>query len=75
MKKYEMVRQLFNSCAGNQKNGVLFKQIETDNLDAFFKGAVAGPNVSYSKEVTSDGSVVFHVDANGINQRYTFTEI
>ena len=34
-----------------------------------------GKQVSWEKEELADGSIVFHVDAAGIAERFTFTEL
>ena len=34
-----------------------------------------GKNLSYEKEILEDGTLVFHIDAAGIREKCTFTEV
>ena len=75
MKEYEVVWEIFNECANNQMRDVFFEEIETDDPEAYVRRKMEGKQVSWEKEELADGSVVFHVDAAGIAERFTFTEI
>jgi len=78
VKEYEMVREIFNECANNQMRDVFIEEIRLDGeaaVDARVEELLKGEEAKIEKEVLADGSLVYHVDAHGLLQRYTFTEI
>lgn len=75
MKCYETVWEIFNQCANNQMRDVFFDEIEIDDPEQFIRNKFKGKSMTYEKEVLADGTILFHIDAAGIRQRYTFTEI
>ena len=46
MKKYEVVREIENSCANNQMRNVFFVEIETDDLLEAVRTATSTPRRS-----------------------------
>lgn len=75
MKRYETVWEIFNSCANNQMRDVFFDEIETDSPEEFIRAKFQGGDLSYEKETLADGTTVFYLNASGIRQRYSFTEV
>jgi hypothetical protein len=75
MKKYEMIREIFNSCSGNQMRDVDVQEIETDDIDAYLARLYQGERFTSSKTVTENGVAVFEIDTSGLAQRVSFTEI
>lgn len=75
MKEYEAVWEIFNLCSNNQMRDVFIEEIQTDDLDEFVKNKFKGEEVSYTKEVLDNGTVVFDIMTSKIKQRYSFTEI
>lgn len=75
MKRYEMVREIFNSCSGNQMRDVFIKEIETDDMDAVVQEFLTGNEVHYEKFVQDNGVVIFDINTDGMNQRVTFTAV
>lgn len=78
VKEYEMVREIFNECANNQMRDVFIEEIRLDGesaVDARVEELCKAEDAKIEKEVLADGSLVYHVDAHGLLQRYTFTEI
>ncbi|MDR3334259.1 MAG: CooT family nickel-binding protein [Treponema sp.] len=75
MKKYEMVREIFNSCANNQMRDVDIRDVETDDVDASVQEFLIGEHVHAEKIVQDNGSVVFDINTDGLQQRVTFTEL
>ncbi|QNM06540.1 hypothetical protein [Qiania dongpingensis] len=75
MKFYEVVWEIFNQCSNNQMRDVLFDEVELDDPEDYVKKKFKGKEVSYEKEILEDGTVIFHIDASGIKERCTFTEI
>jgi predicted RNA-binding protein len=74
-KKYEMIREIFNSCSGNQMRDVDVQEIEIGDLDAYLAELYSGEHFTSEKTVREDGVVVFDIDASGLAQRVSFTEI
>ncbi|MCI8464383.1 MAG: hypothetical protein HFI63_00755 [Lachnospiraceae bacterium] len=75
MKEYEIVWEIFNQCANNQMRDVFIEEVELDEPEEYVKKKFQGKAVTYEKELLADGTVVFHIDASGIKERCTFTEI
>ncbi len=76
MQEYELVWEIFNECANNQMRDVFFQEITTDDPEAEVRRLLKdNAGASITREELSDGSIVFHVDASGLLQRYTFTPI
>ncbi|MDR2632840.1 MAG: hypothetical protein LBC51_04360 [Treponema sp.] len=75
MKRYEMVREIFNSCSNNQMRDVFIEEIETDALEPRLKPFLTGTQVSWEKHENPDGGVSFDINTDGLLQRITFTEL
>ncbi|MDR3170261.1 MAG: CooT family nickel-binding protein [Treponema sp.] len=75
VKKYEMVREIFNSCANNQMRDVDIRDVETDDVDASVQEFLTGEHVHSEKIVQDNGIVVFDINTDGLQQRVTFTEL
>ena len=74
-KSYETVWEIFNECANNQMRDVFIDEIETDDPETFVKNKFKDKNVTFEKTVLDNGTIIFDIDASGIKQRYSFTEI
>lgn len=74
-KSYETVWEIFNQCANNQMRDVFIDEIETDDPDGFIENKFKGKAVTYEKTVLENGTIIYDIDASGIKQRYSFTEI
>jgi hypothetical protein len=75
MKKYEMIREIFNSCDNNKMRDVDIREIWTDDVDASVKQFLGGKDVQCEKFVKNDGTVIFEINADGLNQRVSFMEL
>ncbi|MDR0839762.1 MAG: hypothetical protein LBN99_09020 [Oscillospiraceae bacterium] len=77
IKEYELTREIFNKCSGNQMRDVFMEELELDDasLDAFARGYFAGDNVKIERTDASPGVVVFDIDIADQRQRLTFCEI
>jgi hypothetical protein len=75
VKEYELVWEIFNECANNQMRDVFFKEIQTDDPEAYVRSCCKEKDVEITREDLSDGSIIFHVNAAGLLQRYSFTEV
>ncbi len=72
--RYEMIREIFNRCSGNQMRDVFVQTVETDDPEQYLKDLLKGKEVRLEKTEFSDGSIVFDADIAGLRQRFSFTE-
>lgn len=76
MKKgYEVVHEIFNECANNQMRDVFFQEAVIDDLEEYVRSRHKDKDVELKREDLADGTVIYHVNAGGLMQRYTFSEI
>lgn len=75
MKCYETVWEIFNQCANNQMRDVFFDEIETDDTDAYVKNKFKDRQVTFEKTVLENGTIVYDINASGMKERLSFTEI
>ena len=73
MREYELCCEIFNQCSNNQMRDVDFREVETDDPDAYVSNLE--PRAEIEKEVLSDGTLVFHVNSSGLLKRYSFTPV
>ena len=74
-KEYEIVWEIFNQCANNQMRDVFIDEAEVSDPEEYVKNKFKGESVTYEKEHLEDGTIVFHINAAGIRERCSFTEI
>ena len=74
-KEYEVVHEIFNECANNQMRDVFFEEAQIDDLEEYVRSRHKDKDVELNREDLEDGTVIFHVNAGGLAQRYTFSEI
>lgn len=67
--------EIFNQCANNQMRDVFFDEVEIDDPERYIQDKFKGKDLTYEKEVLADGTVIFYINASGIRQKYSFTEI
>lgn len=75
MKEYEVVHEIFNECANNQMRDVFFEEVMIDDLEAYIRGKHKDKDLKIEREELADGTIIYHVEASGLSQRYSFTEI
>ena len=75
MKEYEVVWEIFNQCPNNQMRDVFIEELELADPEQYVKEKFKGKSLSYEKEILEDGTLVFHIDAAGIREKCTFTEV
>jgi len=73
MREYELCCEIFNQCSNNQMRDVDFREVETDDPDAFLSNLE--PGAEMEKEVLADGTLVYRVNSNGLRKRYSFTPV
>jgi hypothetical protein len=71
--RYELIREIFNKCSGNQMRDVFVSAVETDDPEAYLRSVLVGNDISIERTETRDG-VIFDVVTDGLPQRFSFTE-
>ena len=72
--RYEVIREIFNKCSGNQMRDVFVSTVETDDPEGYVRDLLKGKEVMIDKAVLQDGTIEFDVDIAGLKQRFSFTE-
>lgn len=70
---YEFIREIFNSCSGNQMRDVFVDEIETDNTDAYINKYLTGNGIISDKAVLEDGTIIYDIVTDGLRQRFSFS--
>jgi hypothetical protein len=73
MAKYEMIREIFNSCSGNQMRDVDIKEIESDDIEAVARTFVTDPEHTFETLDNGKGTVIFNISNSGLPERLSFT--
>ncbi len=71
--RYELIREIFNQCSGNQMRDVFVSSVETDDTEAYLRALLAGREITIERTETRDG-VIYDVVTDGLRQRFSFTE-
>ena len=76
MKTYELVTEIFNQCSGNQMRDVDIKEISTDDTAAYVKNILKShKTVEITEDILEGGDRIYDVIADGLHERFSFTEI
>ncbi|MDR2098171.1 MAG: hypothetical protein LBP37_06595 [Spirochaetaceae bacterium] len=70
---YEMIREIFNQCSGNQMRDVFVSEVETDSPDEYVKKYLVGTEISCEKSFNEDGGIVYDIVTDDLKQRLTFS--
>ena len=71
--RYELIREIFNKCSGNQMRDVFVSTVETDDTLGYLRSVLVGSEISIEPTETRDG-VIYDVVTDGLHQRFSFTE-
>jgi hypothetical protein len=71
--KYELIREIFNHCSGNQMRDVNISEVECADVDAYVRGFFAGKDVQCAKTEQAGGVIIYDIDIDGLVQRLSFT--
>lgn len=71
--KYELIREIYNKCSGNQMRDVFISNPDTEDPEKYVCDMLKGKIVKIEKEVFPDGTVVIDADVAGLKQRFTFS--
>ena len=72
--RYEVIREIFNKCSGNQMRDVFVSTVDTDDPEGYVRDLLKGKEVVIDKAILQDGTIEFDVDIAGLKQRFSFTE-
>ncbi|MDR0445511.1 MAG: hypothetical protein LBH17_00505 [Oscillospiraceae bacterium] len=77
MREYELTREIFNKCSGNQMRDVFLEELELDDagLDEYVRNYFSGDDISIERFDDGRGSVIFDISISGERQRMSFCEI
>jgi hypothetical protein len=72
--RYEVIREIFNSCSNNQMRDVDMSELEIADVDAYMDRFRKGRDVQEERTVAPDGTIVYDLVTDGLRQRVSFTE-
>ena len=75
MQEYELVREIPNLCRNNQMRDIFFDEVETDDPESYVREFLKKSKTEISVDYKPDGSVVIFAVADGLTQKFTFTQI
>ena len=75
MQEYEMIREIFNNCSGNQMRDVDITTIETDDTDEFLRECLKGAEAEIERIDAADGTIIYEVIISEIRERFSFTAV
>ncbi|MBR0450796.1 MAG: hypothetical protein Q4D71_14035 [Oscillospiraceae bacterium] len=71
--RYELIREIYNKCSGNQMRDVFISNPDTDDPEMFVRDMLKGKEVQIEREDLPDGTVVINAVVAGLEQRFTFS--
>jgi hypothetical protein len=75
MKEYEMIREIFNRCSGNQMRDVHISTVETDDVEEYVRAFIDDPSARVERRDEPDGTIIFDIEVAGLLQRYGFSPL
>lgn len=75
MKEYEIVAKFYNACGGASRPQTFFEEAELASTDEFVRTKHGRDFDKFSKEVLSDGKIVYKYDNGSVTYIYEFTEL
>ena len=75
MAEYEVVREIQNSCSGNQMRDVFFEEIECDDPVEYVKSLLKADKAELTVEVKDADNLTIFADCSGMTQKFLFTKI
>lgn len=75
--RYEVIREIFNQCSGNQMRDVYVEEVEMDEdeIDSYIDQFRTGKDVEEDREVSSNGDIIYNIVSDGLRQRIGFTKV
>ena len=75
MAEYEAVREIQNSCSGNQMRDVFFDEVETDDPVGYVRQLLGEDPEELTVEEGQAGSLTVFCCSHGLRQKFLFTLI
>ena len=75
MKEYEIVAKFYNACAGSSRPQTFFEEAELENTDDFVRMKHSKDFDKFTKEILSNGQIVYKFDNGSVMYSYEFTEL
>lgn len=75
MKQYEMIREIFNNCSGNEMRDVDIQTIDTDNIEDYVRLYIEDPKATVERIEAGGGTIIYNIEIAGQRQRFSFTEL
>ena len=72
--RYEVIREIFNSCSNNQMRDVDMSELDIEDVDAYMERFRTGGVIEEERTVEPDGTIVYDLVADGLRQRISFSE-
>ena len=73
MAEYEVLREIFNQCSGNQMRDIFVEETEIEDINQFMNRYRVGKVVEEERFDNPDGTVIVDVITDGLHQRISFT--
>ena len=74
MKEYEIVAKFSNACAGSAKGQTFFEEAQLQDPADYIRMKHGRDFEKFSKEVQSDGRIIYCYDNGSVSYSYEFTE-
>ena len=71
--EYEVIRDIKNSCNGNQMRDVFFEEIETEDPDQWIRAKESDADAWRREDM--QGGIRYYVEKSGLLTVYTLSEI
>ena len=71
--RYEVIREIFNQCSGNQMRDVFVTTEEVSDPESYVRNMLVG-NIEVFEVSRQGGDVIISVVVDGLKQRFSFTE-
>jgi hypothetical protein len=75
MAEYELVREIQNSCSGNQMRDVFFDEINTDDPEGYVRALLKDEVDELTVERVNDDNLTIFASSHGLRQKFLFTMI
>ncbi len=75
--RYEVIREIFNQCSGNQMRDVFVDEVDLDEdeIDRYMDQYRIGKEIEEEREITESGDIIYNIVSDGLRQRVGFTRV
>ena len=75
--RYEVIREIFNQCSGNQMRDVFVEEVDLDEgeIDRYMDQYRIGKEIEEEREITESGDIIYNIVSDGLRQRVGFTRV